>query len=462
MVLFLVVAIPANAYAYLDPASGNALISFFIALAGTFLYMCKSIFYKISNRQLASHQSNMSQLTEKDKTIIIFSEGKTYWSTFRPVVNELIKQKKHFRYITLDVHDPALNIDNEFMQSKLFYKSQRTFDKLAKIKAPVMLATTPNIGSPGYPIKRPVQVRNLVHIFHAMANIADYRKGSLDFYDSVLMVGDHEKIPIRTVETARQTRKKALVTCGLPYLDDLYRQKQELEKIESKPNKLNSIVLVAPSWGRKGCFTEYGLDFVKDLSQAGFSVIIRIHPHSYNFEPDTVKYWQKITDKILNVVWDTETFGTKAMRQADILISDTSSIRFDFAFLYNKPVVTLDIPKESRKEFESVYLDQPWTEKVSSQIGTVVTHKSIDNLTQIVTDTLKNFSREKLQKLRDTTITNFGNSAPKIITFLQEKMDETSLTSTDIQTKKELLDVKQELAELRKEIKDMQAISKGM
>jgi hypothetical protein len=44
MALYLVIAIPYNAHAYLDPASGNALISALIALADTSRYMCKSLF----------------------------------------------------------------------------------------------------------------------------------------------------------------------------------------------------------------------------------------------------------------------------------------------------------------------------------------------------------------------------------------------------------------------------------
>jgi CDP-glycerol glycerophosphotransferase (TagB/SpsB family) len=182
-----------------------------------------------------------------------------------------------------------------------------------------------------------------------MSNVSNYKIGSLDFYDAVLMIGDHEEKPIRTVESARQTQKKELATCGLPYLDYLSMQKKKTESlITEKPEDIIT-VLVAPSWGSKGCFSAYGLDFVKDLSQAGYSIIIRIHPHSLNFEPDAVIRWQKETATLQNVKWDTETTGTKAMLKADILVSDTSSIRFDFAFLYNKPVITLDIPKESRE-----------------------------------------------------------------------------------------------------------------
>ena len=95
---------------------------------------------------------------------------------------------------------------------------------------------------------------------------------------------------------------------------------------------------------------------------------------------------------------------------------------------------------------------------VSNQIGSVVTHESIDRLTEIVKSTLEDFPRQKLQKLRDKSIANFGNSAPKIVKYLFEKIEEESLSSSDKKIKEEILEVKQELAELRKEIRNIQAV----
>ena len=65
LALFLVAAIPHNAHAYLDPASGNALVASLIAMAGISLYMCKSLFYKIINRQ----PSSTTQFTDKEQTL---------------------------------------------------------------------------------------------------------------------------------------------------------------------------------------------------------------------------------------------------------------------------------------------------------------------------------------------------------------------------------------------------------
>ena len=40
------------------------------------------------------------------------------------------------------------------------------------------------------------------------------------------------------------------------------------------------------------------------------------------------------------------------MRKSDLLISDTSSIRFDYYFIYKKPIITLEINDFNMKEYE--------------------------------------------------------------------------------------------------------------
>ena len=452
LTLYWIIFIPANAHAYLDPASGNALVSFFVALAGALIYSVKSVFYKLFNKTISLQNSPPPSLLG-DQRPVIFSEGKTYWTTFRPIVEEFIKQKKHFRYITLDIHDPALTLDCEFMESKRFPKSKLGFARIAKINAPLMLSTTPNIGSPDYPLKRPAGVAKLVHVFHAMVDVSCYRKGSLDFYDSVLMTGDHEEKYIRIVEEARGIRKKELIVTGLPCLDDLYRQKIE-SSISQKSNK-RTTVLVAPSWGAKGCFNEYGTGFVRTLSDAGFNVIIRLHPHSYIFEPSSVEIWQSQTKKLPNVRWDSNSFGTHAMSEADILVSDTSSIRFDFAFLYSRPVITLQIPKENRDIFEGCYMEETWADTIAPHIGRVLTKDTIHNLGVVVQSTVEDFSKEKMIELRDETVANFGKSAPTIVNYLIEQSETLSMSPEAEKLRTELNSVKQEVTELKKKIEQL-------
>lgn len=404
-----------QAHAYLDPGTGSVLVSTVLAVFGAIAYSLKSVYYKIFRK---GEDAGVDVL---DDTIVVFSEGKSYWGTFRPLVQELIKQKVHFRYISLDLHDPALCIDSPYMHARLYPKNNWSFEKLGKIKTPVMLSTTPNIGSNGYPLKKSPQIGRLVHVFHAMSATSNYRLGALDHYDDVIMVGAHQEDDLRFIEQKRNIPKKDMVALGIPYLDDLLRNIPT--DITAKPEGSRPTVLIGPSWGDKGCFNEYGVSFVKELAKFDYNILIRLHPHSYLNEPEQVQEWEEQLSGLNNVTWDKEAFSHKAMAESDILISDTSSIRFDYAFLYLKPVITLDIPKKSRDAFEARYFETTWSETSSSRIGVTLDHMTIQQLPQTVNDTLQKTMADEILAFRNETIENYGESAAHIVPYLVEKRD---------------------------------------
>jgi hypothetical protein len=399
--------------AYLDPGSGSALVGTVIALAGAALFSAKSLFYRLLGKGRPTGAAFDAD------SIALVSEGRNYWSTFRPIVEELIRRKINFRYYTLDLLDPALEIETPCMQARLFDStSPAAYVKLTRIKAPVMLATTPNLGSEGYPVRRPPGVRNLVHVFHAFADVSAYHLGSLDHYDTVILVGPHQVAPLRQVEAARGLPAKELVALGLPYIDD---QARRLKDRSVPPRQPVPTVLVASSWGTKGCLQEYGTGFIRQLAAAGFQVIVRPHPQSLITEADLLARCERETAGLERIRWDRSTVGLDAMAESDILVSDTSSIRFDYAFLFGKPVVTLDIPRERQTEYESIYMDHVWTEAAASRIGIVVGQADVPNLAARVRQVLAQEPGQSLVGYRGETISNFGRSAQAIVSFLEAK-----------------------------------------
>ena len=402
-------------FAYLDPGSGSALVGTLIAVVGAGLYSLKSFFYRLV-RKPTPEEVDAAKNANPD--IAIFSEGKNYWGTFREIVDELIARKVHFAYYTMDLHDPALLIDNEYMHSHLFDKNKvASFHKLANIKAKVMLSTTPNIGTPGYPLARPANVGKLVHVFHAFADISAYHVGSLDNYDIVLTVGPHQEKPIREVENSRCLKPKELIPVGLPYFDAQYHSLRSFDTSVSSCLcvKKTETILVAPSWGAKGLLSEYGTGFIEKLAEAGFKVVVRPHPQSYIAEAAFIDRCKAETAKHPNVVWDDETIGTKSMMASELLISDTSSIRFDYAFLYEKPVITLDIPRERQLEYEGQFMSEIWTDSAAKRLGRVLGHEEVGNVVEIVKEVLESGAAEGVKKFRDETITNLGTSAKAVV-----------------------------------------------
>jgi len=401
------------AHAYLDPGTGSVLISTLVAVFGAIAYSLKSLYYKLLGR------GDQSGFEVGDDTLVIFSEGKSYWGTFRPLIDELIKQKIHFRYISMDLYDPALTLASDYMHARLYPKNKWSFDKLTKIKTPVMLATTPNIGSPDYPMAKSSRIGDLVHVFHAMSATSNYRLGGLDHYDSVILVGPHQEEDLRTIEQIRGIPKKEMVALGLPYLDDLLAHRPSLPS--HSPER--KTILIAPSWGVKGCLNEYGTGFIQELAKNDYNLIIRLHPHSTLYEPESVACWKAELEGLENVSWDDDTFAHNTMAASDILISDTSSIRFDYAFLYLKPVITLDIPKESREDFEAVYFETTWSETSSNVIGTTLNHETIKQLPQAVEHMFQQDMAHEIKVFRDETVSNFGHSARHIVSYVNEKVE---------------------------------------
>lgn len=389
--------------AYLDPGSGSALMGAVFALCGAFMYSAKSLFFRyVLGKKIDT--------VKPHEGIAIFSEGKNYWGTFRPIVEELLRRGIDFSYYTMDVKDPALHIDSPHMFSRLYDKDKITsFRKLSSIKAKVLLATTPNIGTPGYPLAKPKNLERMVHVFHdPIGDIAYYAKGSLDHYDDVFLVGVHNEQPIRELEKKRNLTPKVMHVCGVPYLDDYVKKVEFAPKADSEIGK--TTVLIASSWGEKGLLKKYGYQFIKDLLDAGYRVIVRPHPHSYQAEREFISEVEK---KALSwgASWDRNVSGFESMNAADIMISDTSGVRFDFAYVFGKPVVTMKIEKTAVAGYEAEDLDVVWTDSVASQIGIEV--DSTDKIPEAIGEL--SATKRDLVAWRDAHCANFGCAAKAIV-----------------------------------------------
>ena len=103
------------------------------------------------------------------------------------------------------------------------------------------------------------------------------------------------------------------------------------------------------------------------------------------------------------------------MLASDLLISDTSSIRFDYAFLYEKPVITLDIPREKQTEYEGQFMSEIWTDSAARRLGRVIGHEDMADIVSIVGDVLSEGASDGVRQFRDETITNLGSSVKAVV-----------------------------------------------
>jgi hypothetical protein len=187
----LLIFLPVCAYAYLDPGTGNALVAAIFGLFGSLLFFSKSVFFKIKAKITGD------AVVQVQSKLAFFSEVSKYWIYYKDILKELIKKKQFFTYYTMDMDDPAFrlldfgdpNADLDAFDIQYVGKGNKGYAAISNLKESVLVTTTPNIGTLGYPVKRPKSCKNLIHIFHLVSSIGGYHKNSLDLFDTVILPG---------------------------------------------------------------------------------------------------------------------------------------------------------------------------------------------------------------------------------------------------------------------------------
>jgi hypothetical protein len=426
---FCVLLFPTPAYAYLDPGTGNILIYVFVSLLTTVLYFAKNFWYSLRERVFSyKHDGTRAFDVQRveGSSLIIFSEGKIYWSTFKPIVEALMKRKFPFRYISMDIEDPGLTIESEYMDSRYIGRGSAAFARAAAIRADVMLQTTANIGTPGYPMPLPRHVRCLAHVLHSIGGLALYYKHAQDTCNALLLMGDGDRESVRLLEEKRGLKQRECISAGVPVFDELIR------RIKPKPEGTSDppVLLIAPSWGEKNCLAYCGTGFIHMLLMANYSVIIRPHPFSLIIEKGFIDALTLEFQDFSNLRFDFAVDGSASLAEADMMISDKSGVRFDFAFLYERPVITLDVPLKNQEHFEISELEYVWENDVETKLGPVLSPERLCSLSeqeflQLVESALQ-IKKSEIAQVREQSIANIGHSGAFIADWAIQKCAELS------------------------------------
>ncbi|MFO0417438.1 MAG: CDP-glycerol glycerophosphotransferase family protein [Pseudomonadota bacterium] len=291
---------------------------------------------------------------------------------------------------------------------------------MGRIRARMMLSTTPNIGSPGFPLARPRYIDNLAHVCHAVSGLGNYHRYSLDSYDTVLMPGEFMREEVRQIERLRGLPEKSCVSVGLPYLDVLAAKASARR---ARPSA-SPVILIAPSWGSKNFLRVCGSDFISAITQENYQVIIRPHPHSWIAEPEFLRELEKKIAGCSNAWIDREVDGSESLNRADLLISGRSAVRFDFAFLYEKPVLSVKLPLEDMREYEFSDLGEIWEDRAQYLLGPVIEPDADAELILAKISEALKFTPRSISELREQTVANFGSSSQVIASWCLGQLQE--------------------------------------
>ncbi len=353
----------------------------------------RSLFYRLIGKAKVYDKSS----------IVFYSEGAAYWNTFMPVLEGLERRGVASLYMTSDMNDPGLAFKGRHTTAQYIGKGNAAYMTLNLLEADVCALTTPGLDV--LQIRRSKGVKHYSHIVHAVTDMAIYKLYSFDYYDSVLCSGPHQETSLRALEQLRGTAAKELFQSGCPYMDVLAARLAAEKALQPDER----CVLVAPTWGANGLLARFGSNLVRPLAEAGYSVIIRPHPQSLKVEKEMVDAIRKDLEAFSNVRWDTEPDGFSSLRAAGVLISDLSGIVFDYAFVFERPVITVHFDLDIRG-MEANDLPHPaWELTVLDQIGRRITADEMVSLPVIVGEMATDPAFvENVRAVRQSSLYNFS------------------------------------------------------
>ena len=456
---------------YIDPGTGSMLFTILLGAITTLYFFVRKLIVYLRFR------ASGGKVSKEDMAKIpylIFSDNRQYWTVFKPICDEFERRQVPLVYWTASEEDPGLTADYKYVERKFIGKGNHAFAKLNIMNAGICLATTPGLDVLQW--KRSKNVDWYVHILHAAGtSAAGYRMFSLDYYDAVLLTGDFQIDEIRELETKRNLPPKELEVIGCTYMDAMWErlQKEEAEdsgaqnaevvsaeaektgaqdaeavsteaektgaqnaevvSTEAKdtstpntnaqnPDSKDLTVLLAPSWGTSSILCRYGRNLMDALAATGYKIIMRPHPQSFVSDKAVMDELQAAYPDSDQISWNSDSDNFEALRKADIMISDFSSVIFDYTLIFNKPVIYAE-NTFNKDPYDAAWLDdEMWKFKVLPSIGLPLKEEDFPNLKQIiqeaVVDTKLGEGREQARK---EAWAHIGESARLTADYMIEK-----------------------------------------
>ena len=345
---------------YIDPGTGGMLFTVLFGMFGVVVFSVRALIMKL---KYSANGDRNAKINSAKIPIVIFNEHKRYWNIFEPIMDELDKNDVEIVYLTCSEDDPAF--DREFKHIKCEYigEGNKAFSKLNLLNAYVVFATTPSLDV--FQWKRSKNVDCYIHIMHAAKDLTMYRMYGTDHYDAFILAGEYQEKQARQMEEMRGIPPRDIALCGVPYLDVM---KQRVDAAGKVP-KHERTVLLAPSWGESGILTRFGDKLIDALISTGYKIIVRPHPQSFASEKEMLNILMSKYDDPASVEWNRDTDNFEVLRNSDVLISDYSAVMFEFAMVFNKPIIYTDTKFDIRP-YDADWIDEtPWTFKILPDLG---------------------------------------------------------------------------------------------
>lgn len=281
--------------------------------------------------------------------VILFCQNAYAFGILRPI-RDLLKEQRHTF---------VWYISDKLLDNFPFKKDPYTLSilDLQRFESDVIFV-------PGNEV--PYYLRGLkVQVFHGLAGEKKGHFRIRHYFDLYLTQGPY--FTKKFNELKRKHQDFEVIETGWPKLDvySTERTKYDLKKHEAlQQHQTDKIILYAPTFSPSLTSAPFLVEEIKKLAvSTGYLIYLKFHDL---MDPKWIAHYKKLAEEIPNIVFKSDKNITKLLLQADLLISDTSSVIYEFILL-NKPVITFkNISKNIAWDNASTYTGL--TERVNVNI----------------------------------------------------------------------------------------------
>lgn len=364
-------------------------------------------------------------LKTQDKKIVFYSEKNGFYKYYKNIIEEIIRRTNIvIHYITSDPEDEVFGMESE--QFKPYYINEnRMIVLMMKMETKIMVMTTPDLEN--FQLKRSYVQKEIEYIYvpHDVnsANLT-FHKNALDHFDTIFTSGPKNKAEIAEREQKFGLPVKNLLEWGSSVIDNMTASYVQMMKEEGKGSEEQKTVLIAPSWQEDNILDSCIEQMLDELIQTRHHIIVRPHPQY-------VRHYEARIDALAakyqtyDVVFQKDFSSNKTVYMADLLVTDWSSIAFEYAFSTLKPVLFINTPMKvinpDYKELETVPIDIELRDRVGISIEVPkIGNEIVPAVDKLLAD--EQFSQDSMLRLKEQYIYHVGESGKVGAKYIIERL----------------------------------------
>ncbi len=313
------------------------------ALAQTRKYQKKNKPSKEQKQRAKEDYKRFLDLSNK-KQLVVYAEKNGYYKYFADIIGYVIDNSDIVvHYVTSDPSDSVFTRESD--QLKPYYiDDNRLVVLFMEMDADVVLMTTPNLQQ--MYLKRSYVRKDIEYIYtqHALiVGLRTVRKGALDYFDTVFFPGKHDVAATQKQEELYGLKKKKLIECGYPLLDNM---RQAFKDMPPKDPSAPRSILIAPSYQDNNILESCLIELLDCITAEGYDITVRPHPQYVKRFPYKYENLKSECARFSGQLFRFEDDFASSMTviNSDMVITDWSSIAYEFAFSTEKPVMFIDTP----------------------------------------------------------------------------------------------------------------------